>query len=123
MILKLHFSFSDLFRSMFRPSSEIDGFDDEDTMMSNMTTACKNKTERCHVLLTVSFTNLENDGKSLPKTIKYTIRDTSELPGELHDTTSLFPQPPSVTPRPMSFPGMFQQSPWCVASWVYVAYK
>ena len=108
---------------MFRPSSEIAGFDDEYTMMRNITTACKKFTDICHVLLAVTFTNLENDGKSLPKTIKYTIRDTSELPGDLHETTVLFPQPPSLKPRAVKFPGMFQQSPWCVASWVYVTYK
>ena len=92
------------------------GFDDEFTMISNMTKACTKDSDACHAVLTVSFTNLENDGKRLPKTVKYTIRDTSEEPGELHETTALFPQPLSAKPREMVFPGMFQQSPWCIAS-------
>jgi len=89
------------------------GFDNEDTMMSRMTRECTKVL--CHVVLTVSFTNLENDGKSLPKTIKYTIRDTSTLQGELQDTVALFPKRPSAKPRQTMFPGMLEQ---CVDSWV-----
>ena len=106
---------------MFRPSSETVGFDNEDTMMSQINRECTGRT--CHVMLAVSFTNLKNGGKSLPKTIKYTIRDTSRLPGELHETTALFPQFPSAEPRKIKCPGMFEQSCWCVASWLYVTYK
>ena len=94
------------------------GFDNEDTMMSRMTGECT--TILCHVVLTVSFTNLENDGKRLPKTIKYTIRDTSELQGELQDTAALFPKRPSAKPRKTMFPGMLEQ---CSDSWIYATYK
>ena len=96
---------------MFHPSSEIVGFDDEDAMMNNMTTECTK--DLCHIVLTVSFTNLENEGKSLPKTIKYTIRDTSTVPGELHDTAALFPKIPSAKPREMKVPGMLELCPCC----------
>ena len=82
---------------MFRPSSATVGFDNEDTMMSKIHKECTGPT--CNIMLAVSFTNLKNDGKSLPKTIKYTIRAISKVPGELHETAALFPEPTSAETR------------------------
>ena len=92
-----------MFRSVLFLSLAFVGFASEDTMMKNMTSHC---TMQCKVYFTVTFTNIPTGGKKLPKNIKYTLRDTLEEQGELHDTGALFPKTIKPTPRRFSDAGM-----------------
>ena len=75
-------------------------------MMTKMENECPDN-GNCNVMIAVSFTNLPAGGKTLPTNIKYTIRDSSTERADMHDTTSLFPQRPTATPRAFKWTSMY----------------